>query len=239
MDQPLVELREQLLCAGIAPRNVRRYLTELREHLADLSDEARQAGMPESEAHAAAMQRLGGAEALATAFLEKRPPLSPFARTPWLMFWLAPLGCLAVAWVAALTILASGWAIFLPEAQTPFVPLHGFAMVYFGVGRLLYFAAPLLIGWGITVVAARQRILSLWPVAGIVLLAWMGGTAQVQASRSVTIAESGVAQIAAHGVPALAAQGIAGSWTHVLLLLLLTGLPYLFWRITGTRQHAS
>ena len=35
----LRELRERLLRAGVAPRHVRRYLTELREHWADLTAE--------------------------------------------------------------------------------------------------------------------------------------------------------------------------------------------------------
>jgi hypothetical protein len=37
MHQPFESVRELLLRAGIAPRHARRYVTELREHLADLA----------------------------------------------------------------------------------------------------------------------------------------------------------------------------------------------------------
>jgi hypothetical protein len=38
------ELREHLLRAGVAPRHVRRYLTELREHFVDLAGEEEHSG---------------------------------------------------------------------------------------------------------------------------------------------------------------------------------------------------
>ena len=44
------ELRECLLRAGVAPRHVRRYLSELGDHLADLKAEERKAGRSRAEA---------------------------------------------------------------------------------------------------------------------------------------------------------------------------------------------
>ena len=44
MSQQFEHVREQLLRAGISPRHVRRYVIELREHLADLSARERDAG---------------------------------------------------------------------------------------------------------------------------------------------------------------------------------------------------
>jgi hypothetical protein len=46
----LHELRERLLRAGVAPRHVRRYLTELREHWADLTAEEEREGRNPAEA---------------------------------------------------------------------------------------------------------------------------------------------------------------------------------------------
>jgi len=40
----LRELEERLLRAGVAPRHVRRYVAELRDHLADLRAEEERAG---------------------------------------------------------------------------------------------------------------------------------------------------------------------------------------------------
>src|SRR6202011_4521128 len=70
-------------------------------------------------------------------------------RAPWAMFGLAPLFLLAAAYFVACLILWSGWRIFLPGTNTPFVQIDGVAIFYFGVGRMLYFFAPILIGWGI------------------------------------------------------------------------------------------
>ena len=45
----------------------------------------------------------------------------------------------------------------------PSRPDDGFANLYFDVGRLIYFGAPILIGWGIALIAARQRLKAAWP----------------------------------------------------------------------------
>lgn len=54
-----------------------------------------------------------------------------------------------------------GWKLFLPTAATPLVripgPVYGLENVYFEVGRMIFFGAPIVIGWAIGRVAARQR----------------------------------------------------------------------------------
>jgi hypothetical protein len=59
MPKPFHQLRERLLRAGVAPRHVRRYLTELDEHLADLMAEEEAAGRSRADAETAAILRLG------------------------------------------------------------------------------------------------------------------------------------------------------------------------------------
>ena len=81
------ELRERLLRAGVAPRHVRRYLGELADHLADLTEEEQRAGRNLIEARSAALVRLGKTEDLARAFLEQRQFQSWSARAPWVMCW--------------------------------------------------------------------------------------------------------------------------------------------------------
>ena len=83
------------------------------------------------------------------------------ARAPWAMFGLAPFVLLMAAYAVACLILWSGWKMFLPGADTPFVPIDGFAIVYFQAGRLLYFTAPILIGWTIAIHRRASKIESL------------------------------------------------------------------------------
>ena len=119
MAKPFHELRERLLRAGVAPRHVRRYLTELTDHLADLRAEEERAGRSRADAESAALVRLGGMDDLAKAMIEQRQFRSWSARVPWAVFSLTPLLLLAGAWFVALFILWSGWQIFLPGADTP------------------------------------------------------------------------------------------------------------------------
>jgi hypothetical protein len=153
MAKPFHELRESLLRAGVAPRHVRRYLSELTDHLADLATEEEHAGRSRTDAESAALIRLGGMDELAEAMIEQRQFQSWCARAPWATFGLAPLLVLAAAWFIALFILWSGWQTFMPWADTPFGTLprphriFDFANVYFQFDRAFYFGAPILIGW--------------------------------------------------------------------------------------------
>ena len=230
MAKPFHELRERLLRAGIAPRHVRRYLSELADHWADLRAEEERAGRSRADAEAAALLRLGGVDDLAKAMIEQRQFQSWCIRAPWAIFGLAPIFVLAGSYFVALLILWSGWKIFLPGADTPFgTRVHGIANFYFGVGRLIYYGAPILIGWGIGIIAARQRLKAVWPTVGLVLIAWIGGTAQVHASR--TAVPGGFGHISmgfAHGA---SMPGVFDGLSHALVILSLTVLPYLIWRL--------
>jgi hypothetical protein len=108
--------------------------------------------------------------------IEQRQFQSWCVRAPWAMFGLAPLFLFGGAWFVALLILWSGWRLFLPGADTPFVPIYDMReFFYFNVGRSLYFGAPILVGWGIGLIAIRQRSKAVWPTVGLVLIALMGG----------------------------------------------------------------
>jgi hypothetical protein len=231
MAKPFNELRERLLRAGVAPRHVRRYLAELTDHLADLRAEEERAGRSRADAESAALVRLGAMDDLAKAMMEQRQFQSWCVRAPWAMFGLAPILLLAGAWFVALLILWSGWKIFLPGADTPFGagPVYGFASFYFQAGKLLYFAAPFLAGWGIGLIAARQRLKAIWPIVGLVLVAWIGGTGQVHASR--TSVPGGAGHISMDFALGTSVHGIPGGLFHALVILSLTALPYLIWRL--------
>lgn len=224
------ELRERLLRAGVAPRHVRRYLNELSDHLTDLRAEEERAGRSRAEAESAALARLGGTDSLAKAMIEQRQLYAWSARAPWAIFGLAPLCILAAAWFVALLILWTGWQIFMPGASTPFVGLFDKGeILYFGVGRLLYFGAPIFIGWAMGLIAARQRLNALWPTLGVALIAFLSGMAQVHANRPLS---GGVGHVSLGFGFGSSSQDISTFLFHVLVIFALAVLPWpwLLWR---------
>ena len=231
MPRPFNQLRERLLRAGVAPRHVRRYLAELADHLADLKSEEQQAGRSPQEAESAALARLGSMDDLARAMIEQRHFQAWSARAPWAFFGLVPVLTLAAAWAVAFFILWSGWQIFLPGADTPFGSgrVYGFANLYFQAGKAIYFFAPFIVGWGIVAIAARQRLNATWPIVGLVLIAWMGGTGQVQAGR--TAVPGGIGHIRMDFAMRTSAHGLPDALLGALIIFSITALPYLIWRL--------
>ncbi len=237
MAKPFDELRERLLRAGVAPRHVRRYLGELADHLADLREEEERIGRSRADAESEALIRLGGMDDLFSAMTERLQLRSWCARAPWAMFGLAPLFLLAGAYFVACLILWSGWRIFLPGAGTPFVQIDGFAIFYFGVGRWLYFGAPILVGWGIGLIACRQRFKAVWPAVGLVLVALVGSAAQVHASRPAV--PGGAGHVSMDFALGPSVQGISYGLLHALVILSLMMLPCLIWRLLRARALSA
>ena len=234
MAQPFDELGERLLRAGIAPRHVRRYLKELSDHLTDLKAEEELAGRGRRQAESAALARLGSVNELARAMIQQPRFRSWCARAPWAMFTVAPLLLLAAAYFFACLYLWCGWHVFLPAADSPFgAPagsMYSFANVYFQAGKFYYLVAPLLVGWGIMLAAARQRLRARWPLLAAALIAGMGATAQIQASRSALPASLGHISMTFF---ALFSSGriASGDLLHALLIFTFAALPYVFWRL--------
>lgn len=221
------ELQERLLRAGVAPRHVRRYLTELREHWMDLTAEEERAGRNRTEAEALALVRLGRMDDLARIMIERPELRSWTARAPWAVLGVGPVLGLVAGWVMALLILSSGWTWFLQGSQTPFVPVHGFAIAYFGVGRMLYYTAPLLAGWGMILLAERQRVRAIWPVIlGLLLVALLGATGTVDVRPPVLPGVSG--DVGIRFFPPV--SQFADTVGRALLLFVLVALPYLVFR---------
>ncbi len=229
MSKPFHQISERLLRGGVAPRHVRRYVAELAEHLADLTAEEERAGRNRADAESAAIARLGNTDDLASAMIEQRRFQSWCARAPWVMFGLAPLLLLAGAWFLALFILWSGWNIFLPGAETPFVRISGPAILYFGVGRMIYFGAPVFVGWGIMLLAARQRLRAIWPIIGLNLIAFLGIMGQVQVHPPTV--PGGVRHVGMSLATARLFQIGPFGLVHALVILSLALLPYLVWRL--------
>ena len=228
------ELRERLLRAGVAPRHVRRYLSELTDHLADLTAEEQRAGRSEAEAKAIALGRLGKSDDLASALIEKRQFQSWCARAPWALFGFAPLIWLGAAYLVACFYLWCGWKFFLPGTETPFrtlaTPTNSLANIYFQAGKFYYWSAPVLVGWAIGIVAARQRLKAVWPTVALVLIAWMGATARIHASR--TAVPHGLGHISMDFFTfGGSGQTISHNMLSVFVIFSLAFVPYLVWRV--------
>jgi hypothetical protein len=227
------QLRERLLRAGIAPRHVRRYLTELSDHLADLTAEEQTRGLPPSAAASAALHRLGTTDTLAQAMIAQPRLHSLSARAPWAVFSLTPLLVLAALWLLSLCLLRLGWHLFMPEASTPFGTLPGPHTlfdprnIYFQFDRALYLGAPILVSWCMALTAARQRLKALWPIFSLALLALLAATSHVQANRLAI--PSGLGHIRLTFALRPAAQS-----EYAMVVLLLALAPYLLWRL---RSH--
>lgn len=234
MSKRFRELREKLLRAGVAPRHVRRYLTELHEHWADLTEEELRAGRNRPEAQAIALERLGDMEQLARTMIARPELRSWTARAPWAVLGAGPVLALVCGWGVALLILWTGWTWFLQGTPNPFVRLHGFSIAYFGVGRMLYYGSPLLAGWGMVFLAGRQRRWTLGPVlASAVILAFMGATGAVDVRPPSVPGRAGDVGIRFFPLPAQ----LGDAAFHAALLLALVVGPYLIWQWIGSRER--
>jgi hypothetical protein len=160
------------------------------------------------------------------------------ARVPWVVFSVTPISLLAGCYIAAWLILWTGWTIFLPGRDTPFGgPQHGLANLYFQFGKYFYASAPILVGWVVAVLAVRQRAKAVWLLPGLVLVAWIGAAARIRASR--TEIPGGLGHIRMNFVLWPWVQNGHDGLVHALVILSLTVLPYLFWRIKTARTTLS
>src|SRR5690242_16251615 len=112
-------LSERLLRAGVDPAHVRRYVGELRDHLADLVAEETAAGKPDPQA--AALARLGDVETLAQAMQQRRELRSLSARAPFAVYVLAPAAMVFVCTALAVGLIVAVCNLYRgePGSLTP------------------------------------------------------------------------------------------------------------------------
>ena len=170
MSAPFDALEDRLLRGGIAPRHVRRYLRELTEHLADLTQAEAEAGFGADDAAARARAALGPDAELADAMLKQRDFRSLCARFPWLVFGvMPPLALLLSAFlqVVLFIVLArlSGGigphGVTFPERLRP---VAGMMQVF---GNFIAVPAIALL---FVALALRQRLALPWPVLSALLI---------------------------------------------------------------------
>ncbi|HEY6453717.1 MAG TPA: hypothetical protein VIY90_00395 [Steroidobacteraceae bacterium] len=166
-------LQERLLRAGVAPRRVRRYVLELREHFTDLAEHERAAGLTAGEARERALLLLGGEADLAQAMIQTAGHRSLAARAPWMVFVMWPVLLLVAAiFLSALLLIYLLWPVQgLTPAQMPDSYRILIGLAYVVVNYLLAGA----LSTGCIIIALRQRLTSGWIWAGLSLIAVFSG----------------------------------------------------------------
>ena len=163
-------LAEILLKGGVAPRHVRRYVAELREHLEDLTEQQRHAGHDQEDAALRARALLGDDDELATAMLEQKQFRSFIARAPWAVFIPLPpiIALLASRLIFGSLAQIGGHYGFLAN-HAPLPPLWYQVLATDVTAILNLFTMPLTAALFVAL-AARQRLKPIWPLAATLLL---------------------------------------------------------------------
>ena len=177
------ELRERLLRAGIAPRHVRRYIAELRDHFDDLVREETANGLPRDAAKSAARTRIGSDDTLAQIMLARPELRSLSARLPWAVFGVGPVLMLALVVAGALFI--QGGLIFWSPAIPPWSVVWG-KLSFDALNWLATYAAPLLIAAIISIIGIRQRVPTTWTMLGLAIISFVGGFHEIGVKWSST-----------------------------------------------------
>jgi hypothetical protein len=150
------------------------------------------------------------------------------------IFCLAPMLMLAGAYAIACLILWAGWRMFLPECDSPFgAGARGFANLYFQADKHYYCAAPVLVSWWFEFIAVRLRVKAVWLTVGLMLVAWMGAAARIQANRGTV--RSGLGHISMDFAFWSFIPNAHDGMLHATTILLLAVLPYLLWRLHEAR----
>lgn len=166
-------LRDQLLRTGMAPRRVRRYVLELRDHLTDLIEQERASGLDAGQSHDRAMVLLGEEAELAQAMIRSAPSLSLAARAPWMVFVMWPVSLLVAAIflnaLLLLHLLAPVQGLTpaeMPDGYRALINLANIVINYLVAGAL---------SAGCIAVGLRQRLNSGWIWMGLGFIAVFSG----------------------------------------------------------------
>jgi hypothetical protein len=219
-------LKEELLRAGIAPRHVRCYVAELRDHFDDLVREETAKGLTRNVAEDAARARIGGDDALADVMLSRPELRSVVARFPWAVFGLGPV--LMLVLVVSAAILIEGGIAFLHPA-IPRWSVDWARFSFDAVNWLVMYAAPLAIAAVVSVVGINQRVTTGWVVFGLIIISVVGGFHEVGVKWSyVPMHPSELDESFALAPPFPRAMIVSGLF-RAAINLTLAGVTYLLW----------
>ncbi len=179
-DPQFSELRRHLLRGGVAPKHVKRTIKELRHHFLDLEGKALDEGLPPEDAAAQAAEQLGDQELILEGVLA-RPELRSWAhRWAWAIYGLGPIILFILAIVMIFTLMIA--LVTAAEA----IGLGSPSFAYDLAGRwwvrslaegwrlFMMYALPTVVAAGVCLFAARREARSLWPIIGVLLVAFLG-----------------------------------------------------------------
>jgi len=178
MPQRFEQLGERLLRAGIAPRHVRRYTMELRDHFDDLLREEIAAGSDSNAAKERARARIGSDEALAAVMLARPGLRSIASRYPWAVFGFAPVLMLIATMVGAIVIEAGLLRLHIALTGGPGLhlpPPMWLKLFVSAWNAWLVYAAPLMIAAILFLVGGKQRTPAGWIVVALGVTCIVGG----------------------------------------------------------------
>ena len=169
MAPPFETVRERLLRAGFAPRRAKRYVTELREHLSDLTERERARGLGTEQAARRARELLGSDTLLAQAMIERGAPCALAVRAPWVVFAVWPVLFMLIALRADTALMIH--VLWPVRGLAPSAMPEGYRIL---IGSMSFISNDLLgalVAAGCVAVALRQRLASSWLWVGMGLIA--------------------------------------------------------------------
>jgi hypothetical protein len=165
----LNDLGRRLLVQGMPVAEVRRFLTELRQHHTDLIEEQIAGGMSAADASAAADRRLGEPRQLADVALRQFRRTTLLGRHAWFFFGVCPLFCLLLTWlvVGGIVGCSEHWLLRSSVAVNHVTKLCTPALCI-----ALNFAVPFLLATCFYRAARRRALAAFWRLfpAGLILL---------------------------------------------------------------------
>lgn len=220
------ELNEHLLRAGIAPRHVRRYVNELRDHFDDLVQEEMSGGATPDDAMRAARARIGSDDELSAVMLARPGMRSVTARFPWAVFSFGPVLMLAVV-VAATLLIQAGLIFWSPPIPQWSVPWARASLD--GLNWLATYAAPLAVAAVLCVVGIRQRLTASWIVLGLAIVCVVGGFHEVGVRWSTALEQPSEVYVGFGLAPPFPRGMIIAGVYRAVINVALAGAGYWLW----------
>ena len=184
-DPRFVEIGEELLRTGLAPRRVRRILFELESHLDDLVEELEGHGLSRAEAEAEASKRLD-AEAIVEAARASLELHSGMRRWPVAAFTLLPLFVYAALFVAGLVLLVIGLTL---AKHLGFPVDHSIVLQQITTAMTtgIEFLLPASVAITFCILASSRRAPLSWTLAGVALVSLLGAMTNTQLQLPPTV----------------------------------------------------
>ena len=180
VDQRFNELREALLRAGVASRNVRRAVLEIESHFQQLIDEERGRGNSDRDARIEAHRRLGTNQLLVQRYAAL-PELRAWSRRwPGICFVLLPLITYLLISGAVLMAVLGLAHEFEPYLHRVHIAPHVTYAIDRAARIMLLWLFPWFVAAAFAILAYRRRVALRWPLIGIIAISALTSLTNVE-----------------------------------------------------------